>query len=199
MLARASTTAPPPDQAPTAAPPTPTHISARLTLAGMPRGTVVDRLLVPGLLLVLALLFMAPGLPPDRVAAPMPRTLVYPPWHVYYPDLRLNVNPPIVGGDLLWTQLPWRHWMQQELAAGRFPLWASAPMGGQPLFASYQPGVLDPLHLLWVLLPIGAGLGLVMAFKLWLAGVGMWGFLLALGLRRSAALLGSLGFMFSAW
>src|SRR5690349_4301320 len=59
-------------------------------------------LLVAGLLLVLALAFMSPGLPPAHVAAPMEQVLVYAPWHTYYPDLQSRVN----GGDLLLQQLP---------------------------------------------------------------------------------------------
>src|SRR5437763_8978162 len=109
--------------------------------------------LVAGLLLVLALVFLSPGPPPWGVAAPMQQVLAYAPWHTYYPDL----HPRALGGDLLLQQLPWRHWVQQELAAGRFPLWDPAPLGGLPLFANVQPAVLYPLHLLWALLPVGAG------------------------------------------
>lgn len=150
-------------------------------------------LLAAALMLVLAFVFMLPGLPPGRVAAPMEQILSYPPWNRPAPVL------PLGGGDLIHQQLPWRYWEQQEFAAGRFPLWASAPLGGEPLFASMQPGVLYPLNLLWILVPIGGGLGVVMALKLWLAGLGMWFFLRALGLHPVAALLSSLGFMFSTW
>ena len=79
------------------------------------------------------------------------------------------------------------------------PLWASSPVGGQPLFASMQPGVLYPLDLLWVLMPVGAGLAVIMALKLWLAGLGMWFFLRALGFHPAASLMSAVGFMFSAW
>ena len=89
--------------------------------------------------------------------------------------------------------------MQQELLAGRFPLWASAPVGGTSLLGSYQPGILHPLHLLWALLPVGAGLSIIGALKLWLAGLGMWGFLRALRLHPAAAALSALAFEFSAW
>ncbi|MFL5733032.1 MAG: hypothetical protein ACJ78Q_07495, partial [Chloroflexia bacterium] len=152
-------------------------------------------LLVASLLLVLALVFMSPGLPPARVAAPMEQVLIYAPWHTYYPDLQSRVS----GGDLLLQQLPWRHWMQQELFAGRFPLWDPAPLGGLPLFANAQPGVLYPLHLLWALLPIGPASGVIFALKLWLAGLGMWLFLRGMDLHPWAALLSALGLMFSAW
>src|SRR5699024_6560616 len=114
--------------------------------------STIQNVLMAALLLVLALVFMTPGLPPDRVGVPTNQLLSFAPWHSVYP----TVNPPFRGGDLLPQQLPWREWMQQELFAGRFPLWASAPLGGTSLLGSYQPGVLHPLHLLWALLPVGA-------------------------------------------
>jgi hypothetical protein len=147
------------------------------------------------LLLLLAAIFTAPDWWPGRVAVPMEQLLVFRPWQTYYP----GASPIITGGDPLLQQLPWRHWMQQELAAGRFPLWASSPTGGMPLFASAQPGVLYPLHLLWVLMPVSVGLGVVMALKLWLAGLGMWAFLRAMGLHPAASALGAVGLMFSGW
>ncbi|HET6260912.1 MAG TPA: hypothetical protein VFG99_01580, partial [Chloroflexia bacterium] len=147
-----------------------------------------------GLMLALAFAFMAPGLPPLRVAAPMEFILPLQPWQRYYPE----VSSPFIGGDLLYFLLPWRHWAQDEFLAGRFPLWASGPGGGMPLHASMQPSVLYPLHLLWVLMPIGAGLGIIMALKLWLAGLGMWRFLKALNLHPAACALSALSYMFSA-
>ncbi|MDQ3929688.1 MAG: hypothetical protein M3328_11155, partial [Chloroflexota bacterium] len=146
------------------------------------------------LMLVLAFAFMAPGLPPLRVAAPMEYLLPLHPWQRYYPD----VASPFTGGDLLYQQLPWHHWAQDEFAAGRFPVWASGPAGGMPLYASMQPAVLYPLHLLWMLIPIGVGLGIIMALKLWVAGLGMWLFLRALRLHPVACALSGMSYMFSA-
>ena len=167
-----------------------------------PRSNTVERPAYPrrlnlaaaGLLLLLALVFMLPGLPPLRTAAPAEQLLVFPPWKTYYPDLQ----PRFRGGDIILQQLPWHHWMQDEILAGRFPLWASGPLGGQPLFANYQAAVLYPLHLLWALVPTGAGFGIVMALKLWLAGLGMWLFLRSMDLRPWVALTGALGYEFSA-
>ncbi len=147
-----------------------------------------------GLLLVLAFAFMAPGLPPMRVAAPMDYLLPLHPWQRYYPE----ITSPFIGGDLLYQQLPWHHWAQDEFAAGRFPVWASGPAGGMPLHAGMQSAVLYPLHLLWMLMPIGMGLGVIMALKLWLAGLGMWLFLRALKLHPAACALSALSYMFSA-
>ncbi len=149
---------------------------------------------VCALTLLLALVFMSGGLVPGRVAAPMEQLLTFAPWQANFPQ----VHPLLRGGDPILQQLPWHQWIQNEFQAGRFPLWASGPLGGYNLFASYQPGVLFPLNLLWALLPTGIGYGIIMALKMWLAGVGMWFFLRVLGLRVSASLLGALGFMFSA-
>ncbi len=124
----------------------------------------------------------------------MAQLIAFAPWQANFPD----VHPLLRGGDPILQQLPWHQWIQNEFRAGRFPLWVSGPLGGYNLFASYQPGVLFPLDLLWVLLPTGIGYGIIMALKLWLAGVGMWFLLRALGMRVSASLLGALGFMFSA-
>ncbi|MDQ5825954.1 MAG: YfhO family protein [Chloroflexota bacterium] len=147
-----------------------------------------------GLMLLLAFVFMAPGLPPLRVAAPMDYLLPLHPWQRYYPE----ITSPFTGGDLLYQQLPWHHWAQDEFAAGRFPVWASGPAGGMPLHASMQPAVLYPLHLLWTLMPTGAALGIIMALKLWLAGLGMWLFLRALKLHPVACALSGMSYMFSA-
>jgi hypothetical protein len=47
-------------------------------------------------------------------------------------------------------------------------------------------------------MPTGAGLGIIMALRLWLAGLGTWFFLRSLGVRPWVALISALGYMFSA-
>ncbi len=131
-------------------------------------------------------------LAPTDIVSYDPLTGGYPPG-----DRRPVAENPVLT-DPADSLLPWRLYARSELEAGRFPLWASGPLGGYPLFAHYQPGALNPLHLLWAMLPTGVGFGVVMLLKLWLAGMGMWFFLRALDLRPEAALLGALGFMFSA-
>ncbi|MEO5952196.1 MAG: hypothetical protein ABIQ44_07005, partial [Chloroflexia bacterium] len=147
---------------------------------------------IPLLLLALAFAFKLPGLPPWGVAAENDQLLVFPPWHANYPEVSVRAS----GGDPLLQQLPWHHWAQDEFSRGRFPLWASGPFGGAPLFAYYQTAVLYPLNLLWMLVPIGIGVGIIQALKIWLIGLGMWFFLRAMGLRRSAAFISSVGLMF---
>src|SRR5438105_4493535 len=109
---------------------------------------------VPLLLLVLAFVFKSPSLPPWGVDAPMDQLLIYPPWQANYPQV---ISPGLRLGDPIQQQLPWRHWVQDEFAHVRFPLWASGPLGGAPLFAYYQTAALFPLNLLWILMPVGAG------------------------------------------
>lgn len=131
---------------------------------------------VPLLLLVLAFAFKSPGLPPWGVAESNDQLLVFPPWKANFPE----VHARSWGGDPLLQQVPWRYWAQDEFKAGRFPLWSSDPLGGAPLFSYYQTAVLYPLNLIWVLMPIGIGIGIIEAIKLWLAGMGMWFFLCAM-------------------
>ncbi|MEO6457745.1 MAG: hypothetical protein ABIO92_05670 [Chloroflexia bacterium] len=149
------------------------------------------------LMLALAFTFMAGGLPPGRVAASMDHLLTFSPWVGYFQNA--DLHPNYLNGDIVSQQLPWRTWAQDEFGAGRFPLWASGPLGGYPIFANAQSSVLHPLHLLWILMPVGAGFGIILALKLWLSGVGMWALLRAQGLHPSGALFGSLGLMFSAY
>ncbi|HMA34803.1 MAG TPA: hypothetical protein VKY74_10030, partial [Chloroflexia bacterium] len=151
-------------------------------------------LLAAGLLLMLALAFVAPGLAPGRVGAPGDIPLAEAPFrggpagqHAVYNGLL---------GDLIYQQLPWRLLVQRELAAGRFPLWNDGSAHGYPLFGNGQSAVLYPLNLLWVLLPVGAGAAWIAALKLWLAGLGMWGFLRRRGLHPAAGGLAAGGWMF---
>jgi hypothetical protein len=149
------------------------------------------------LLLAFAFMAMAGGLPPGRVALPMGHLLTFRPWAGYFQNAGLHPN--YLDGDVVSQQLPWRAWAQGEFAAGRFPLWASGPLGGYPIFANAQSSVLYPLHLLWILMPVGAGFGIILALKLWLTGLGMWALLRAMSLHPAGALFGSLGLMFSAY
>ena len=175
-----------PAVAPAAPAPVPTARAAPLA------GRRLD-VAVGGLLAVLAVGFMLPGVWPGRVAAPMDQLLVFPPWQSVFP----GAQPIVQGGDPLLQQIPWHEWAAREWAAGRFPLWDSVQAGGMPVFANMQLAPLYPLHLLWALLPTAAGLGVVMILKLWLAGLGMWGFLRGLGLHPAAGLLSAVGFEFS--
>lgn len=78
---------------------------------------------------------------------------------------------------------------------GRFPLWNPGMYGGQPFFASYQPGLLSPLVVLSVLLPPADALLAHAVLRLLIGGVGMFLFLRRLGLAAPAVWFGALTFL----
>jgi hypothetical protein len=63
------------------------------------------------------------------------------------PSNRLLIDP------ILQFQ-PWDLWIQQELAAGRFPFWTSLSGAGAPFAANGQSRLFDPLHLFFLQFPL---------------------------------------------
>ncbi|MBC7228003.1 MAG: YfhO family protein [Thermoflexales bacterium] len=109
---------------------------------------------------------------------------------------------PKGSGDL-WGQLyPVWSFVAEWVRRGVFPLWDTRMMGGDPIVAEGQYGLLNPLNWpLFLVYPIPQWLVLLRgAFSLWLAGAGLY-----LYLRRSPvwrlgqapALLGAVAYMFS--
>jgi hypothetical protein len=109
---------------------------------------------------------------------------------------------PKGSGDL-WGQLyPVWSFVAEWVHRGVFPLWDNRMMGGDPILAEGQYGLLNPIN--WPLFltdPIPEGLVLLRgAFSLWLAGTGLYLYLRRSPLwrlGRAAALTGAVAYMFS--
>ncbi|HXF69241.1 MAG TPA: YfhO family protein [Thermoflexus sp.] len=121
----------------------------------------------------------------------------------FWPVVGAGAYLPQGGGDL-WGQLyPVWAFVAAEVRQGRFPLWNPRLLGGDPIFAEAQFGLLNPLNApLFALdpLPVEAVLWRAMLPALW-AGLGMLHLLSrSRWIRTSppAALVGSLAYMFSA-
>lgn len=101
--------------------------------------------------------------------------------------------------DVQVLNVPLRDYCGQELARGRLMLWSPHLQGGFPLFAESQAGELYPLHWLHAL-PLRDEPLLAWAIVLHLAwfGAGICAWLMALGLRREAALLPAVAAAFSS-
>ena len=56
--------------------------------------------------------------------------------------------------DMAYLELPRLEFMAREIHAGRFPLWDPHIWMGQPLVGQTQPGPLNPLNVLFLLLPL---------------------------------------------
>ena len=109
---------------------------------------------------------------------------------------------PKGSGDL-WGQLyPVWSFVAEWVHRGIFPLWDNWMMGGDPILAEGQYGLLNPINWpLFLFYPIPEWLVLLRgALSLWLAGTGLYLYLRRSPLwrlGRAAALTGAVAYMFS--
>ncbi|MEJ2210204.1 MAG: YfhO family protein [Anaerolineae bacterium] len=111
---------------------------------------------------------------------------------------------PAGGGDLVSFLFPTYRFAAARLSAGNLPLWNPHLYGGAPFLADMQSGLFYPPNLLLFLLAPNFSYAVMQwlaAGHVFLAGVTMYLCLRYLapghGLRRPAALVGALAYMFS--
>lgn len=102
--------------------------------------------------------------------------------------------------DMAYLEIPRLEFMAREIHAGRFPLWDPHIWMGQPLVGQTQPGPLNPLNILFLLLPLREG---YLRFDLlnWyyvvlhaLAALGAYALCRELSRSRAASILGACAF-----
>jgi len=111
----------------------------------------------------------------------------------------LPANRIVGGADL--TNL-FRHWCQfavTSLRQGRLPLWNPHLFSGTPFFANPQPALFYPPTWLALLMPINRALSLIIVLHVWLAGLGMYGWMQSEGASRIGALFSGVVFAFSGY
>lgn len=92
---------------------------------------------------------------------------------------------------------PEKHGLSQWLHDGFFPFWARSQLAGEPYIANISHGTLYPGNLPYYVLSTSAGLQVVTALHLVLAGLGMWAYCrVALRTGMWGALLAGLGYAF---
>ena len=97
--------------------------------------------------------------------------------------------------DMAVTHLPNALFLQREILIGNsVPLWSPLILGGYPFAANPLSGLHYPPGWLALLLPLPAGLNLMVILHLLWGGWGMYRFLRAEGLYTSGALFGALVF-----
>jgi len=134
-----------------------------------------------------------------RVMLPADMCLLMLPWRALqhqFPDFRCAYNPMF---DPIQQYLPWRIYAVESLRAGLIPLWNPYAFCGTPFLANLQSALLYPPNLLFLLTGARHGFGVSAILHLTVGGLFMYAFLLTLGLRRAAALLGALVFMFNGF
>ena len=103
------------------------------------------------------------------------------------------------GEDTRGLFYPWISSVRAALREGRLPLWDALTWGGYPFFANPQVGLFYPPAWLAFLLPVRIGLGVYIAFHLWLAGLGMWTLARRLTGSDRGAMLAALTLTFSGF
>jgi hypothetical protein len=112
------------------------------------------------------------------------------------------VVPALVGhsvlpGDDLTQNYPLRVLVGRQIREGQLPLFDPYIWSGAPLLAGWNAGAAYPLTLLFAILPGAAAWTLNLLVTWAVTGLGMFGFLRALGLGRVASLAGALTFGFA--
>ncbi len=74
------------------------------------------------------------------------------------------------GNDLQTATVPWWTYGYQEMLHGNFPLWNPHNFCGTPFFSNFNPGMLYPLHLLNLLLPLQHALNIIFAMNVAMSG-----------------------------
>lgn len=108
------------------------------------------------------------------------------------------------GQALFWgTPLlqfyPWWTLASAALRAGQIPLWNPYVGNGAPLVANLQSAVFYPPNWLYLLRPMEWLMGVIAVLHVLWAGLGMFAFARALGLRPFSAAVSGLSFMLSGY
>ena len=92
-------------------------------------------------------------------------------WDVLFTD-----DQTVLSSSSLWTDLSssfvhWRRFGFDEIRDGNLPLWNPHVFSGMPYFSGFQPALLYPLNIVYVLLPLHKAINVGMALHVFLGGV----------------------------
>ncbi|HLZ72525.1 MAG TPA: YfhO family protein [Dehalococcoidia bacterium] len=159
------------------------------------------RWLYPVALALLCVTYFAMPLTHGEISPPLDVITTNYPWN-QQPEFamlaRTGSKNPLMS-DAVDQFIPWYLFTRTELHHGRLPLWYPYSLGGEPHMARAQPAVLYPITILSLLMPLKVGMQFMLMVKPLIAGLGMYAFLLVLGLRRPSAFFGAIAFMFSSY
>ncbi len=146
-------------------------------------------------LVLLILLFLAPGLLPGKVLLPLDLvTQVWPPWQ--QPNQAVNVHNPLLS-DVVDYIYPVKVFVAEQVKQRELPLWNPYVLGGYPLTYNTQAGLFYPLSLFYYLLPPATAVNLTIFSQLLLGAVFMFAYLRQVRLRPIAAWVGTAVFLFN--
>ena len=117
---------------------------------------------------------------------------------LYFHDV-LTGKVLLVERDLTTFFYPFRFIWVETVRQGHFPFWNPYIKCGVPLFATIQPGVLYPLSLLYLLLPLDMAFNWTIILHFFLAGAFTYALMRELGASIQGALAAALAFLFSGY
>jgi hypothetical protein len=115
-------------------------------------------------------------------------------------DVLLSPKPVLLsveGGDIFLEDVYWREFAFGQLRKGNFPFWNPHIFSGTPFFGGFQSGLLYPLNLHYLVLPVHRAINISIALHVFLLGLFMYLWASWRGLRRLSAVTTGILVMFS--
>jgi O-antigen/teichoic acid export membrane protein len=156
-------------------------------LTWLKRPWVATAICVAALLLLPFTLFLSVTFG-NNTQLPVDNLFQYQPFRASAAQFGITQPQNALLDDLILENFQWKHHTIEALKAGQLPLWNPHLFAGVPFLAAGQHSMLYPLSALYLLLPLPAAYGWFTVLQLGLAGVFLFIFMRALGLRRLSAL-----------
>ncbi len=107
-----------------------------------------------------------------------------------------QIQNPLLA-DLILENYQWKHFILESLKGGELPLWNPNLFAGVPFLAAGQHSALNPLSIIYYVLPLEKAYGWFTVINLGLAGVFMFGFMRTLGLGRASSVFAGIVYQLS--
>lgn len=148
-----------------------------------------------GLIALLVLILLWPVTFGGRLLLPADMLMVMQPWKAHAQEVGFDrVQTPFL--DSIQQHYPWRKFAAEQMREGVIPLWNPYMFCGAPFVANNQSACFYPETWLFMLMPPERAFGWSALLSLIMGGTFMFWFLRVLGLRRSAAVIGTVPFLF---
>lgn len=133
----------------------------------------------------------------NQTQLPVDNLFQYQPFRAAAAQFGISQPQNALLDDLILENFQWKHHTIEALRAGQLPLWNPYLFAGVPFLAAGQHSMLYPLSVLYLVLPLEKAYGWFTVLQLGLAGVLMFIFMRALGLRRISALFAGVAWQLS--
>lgn len=140
--------------------------------------------------------FFWPVLFGGKVLLPIDALYTAPPWSAFAADHGVGVPHNELIADMIVQNYSWKSFAREVIAQHQLPLWNPMNFAGVPFLAAGQYGVLYPLGVIFLVLPVATAYGWFTALHVFLAGAFTYLFLRTIGATRAGAVTGAIAFMF---